>query len=44
MLVAEWDMTTALEVEREEGREEERKKILELLNSCSETSVSEQLP
>ena len=32
MLVAEWDMTTALEVEREEGREEERKEILELLN------------
>jgi hypothetical protein len=36
MLVAEWDMATALEVEREEGYEkgrmEERKELLELLN------------
>ena len=33
MLVTEWDMATALEVEREEGREEERKEILKLLNN-----------
>jgi hypothetical protein len=33
MIGNEWDMTTALEVEREEGREEERKEILKLLNN-----------
>jgi hypothetical protein len=37
MLVTEWDMTTALEVEREEGYEkgriEERQELLKLLNN-----------
>ena len=33
MIGTEWDMATALEVEREEGREEERKEILKLLNN-----------
>jgi len=33
MVATEWDMATALEVEREEGRAEERQELLRLLNS-----------